>query len=252
MTQSLNKYQRIHQQIIKAAHGITDDIFVLKTGVLLTKKSKLTTEAQQLFDQLNIDTARPAYEQHAEFNSRITYLSFRDKKESSATYNERMIKEYGHRSVYNDEYVTFLIAGCAVETSLEFVAHNEATIARLTSSKTKAQDAPLFKIMGYQTQPEHVEKQKKLIRQYLAQKEVANELMNVLAPGSKVVSFTVTMSVKDWHKTLIGRLSKHGVETDMLEIMEEIARQLKAHYPLFFNSIEEYYAMGNTKKYNPM
>ena len=103
----MTKYQRIHQQIIEGAHGIVEDIFVLKTGVLLTKKSSVTWKAQQWFDQLNIDTERPAYEQHAEFNSRLTYLSFRDKKESSATYNERMIKEYGHRSVYNDEHVLF-------------------------------------------------------------------------------------------------------------------------------------------------
>ena len=78
---------------------------------------------------------------------------------------------------------------------------------------------------------------------------IKNEFWNVLNVGSKAVSFTITMSIKDWHKTLIGRLSHHGVESDMLEIMEEIAIQLKNEYPLFFNEIEEYYQMGNQKKY---
>jgi thymidylate synthase ThyX len=242
-------YQQMHKQMIELANGIVEDIFVLKAGVMITKKSSVTHEAQQLFEAMNLDTERPEYEQHAELNSRLTYMSFKAQKESAADYNERMIKEYGHRSVYNDEYVTFLVAGCAVETSLEFVAHNEASIARLTSSKTKAQNDPLFKLLGYPQAPETIEKQKQLIAQYLEQKDEGNEWTNVLAPGSKAVSFTITMSVKDWHKTLIGRLSEHGVETDMREIMEEIARQLKAHYPVFFNTIDEYYAMGNAKKY---
>lgn len=242
-------HQQMHKQMIELANGVVEDIFVLKTGVMITKKSKVTSEAQQLFEAMNLDANRPEYEQHAEFNSRLTYLSFKAQKESAADYNERMIKVYGHRSVYNDEYVTFLVAGCAVETSLEFVAHNEASIARLTSSKTKAQNDPLFKLLGYPNAPETVEKQKQMIVQYLENKAEGNEWINVLAPGSKAVSFTITMSVKDWHKTLIGRLSKQGVETDMREIMEEIARQLKAHYPVFFNTIEEYYEMGNAKKY---
>lgn len=243
------RYQQMHKQMIELANGVIEDIFVLKTGVMITKKSTITSEAQQLFEAMNIDTNRPEYEQHAEFNSRLTYLSFKAHKESAADYNERMIKEYGHRSVYNDEYVTFLVAGCAIETSLEFVAHQEASIARLTSSKTNAQNDPLFKLLGYPNAHEALEKQKELIAQYLEKKQQGNEWANMLSPGSKAVSFTVTMSVKNWHKTLIGRLSKHGVETDMREIMEEIARQLKAHYPVFFNTIAEYYAMGNAKKY---
>lgn len=256
-----HSYQDKHRQLIEAAHGIVEDIFVLKTGVLLTKKSKVTKAAQQLFEQLNIDTSRPEYEQHAEFNSRITYLSFKDTPGDSQAFNERMIKEYQHRSVYNDEYVTFLIAGCAVETELEFIAHNEAKIARLTSSKTKAQNDPLFKIVQKGADAAFIATQKEMIHAYLTQKAqfetqairsdaFQNEVFNLITPGNKAVSFTITMSIKDWHKTLIGRLSHHGVETDMLEIMEEIARQLIAQYPVFFNTIPEYYAMGNGAKYD--
>ncbi len=255
--QPQNKYAKLHRELIENANGIVDDIFVLKTGVMITKKSQVTSDALALFEKMNIDTERTTHEQHAEFNSRITYLSFPEEKQSAKEYHEKLIKKYGHRSIYNDEYVTFLIAGCAVETALEFTAHNEATIARLTSSKTNAQNAPLFKLLG-KDKTFH-EKQKQLIYDVLSYKNALegnereekqkNEFWNILNLGSKVISFTITMSIKDWHKTLIGRLSQHGVESDMLDIMEEIAKQLKEAYPLFFNEIAEYYQMGNQQKY---
>lgn len=42
--------------------------------------------------------------------------------------------------------VTFLISGVTIETSLELVAHKEASVARLTSSKTHAMNLPLFRV----------------------------------------------------------------------------------------------------------
>ena len=252
-----NSYQQFHRQLIEQAGGQVEDIFVLRTGVLMTKRSQITSAAAQLFETLHLDTTRADYEQHAEFNSRITYLSFPEEKQSAAAYHEKMIHQYGHRSIYNDEHVTFLIAGCAVETALEFIAHNEATIARLTSSKTKAQNAPLFKLLG--NDPAFHEKQKQLIYNYIEAKEAApiahhqqapnNEYWNLLHFGNKVVSFTITMSIKDWHKTLIGRLCYQGVETDLRPIMETIALQLKEAYPLFFDTVEAYYQLGNQEKY---
>ena len=208
---------------------------------------------------MNIDTERPEYEQHAEFNSRITYLSFKDKKGDSSLFNERMINEYEHRSVYNDEYVTFLIAGCALETELEFVAHNEATVARLTSSKTKAQDQPLFKLLKTKNYHNFRDTQEQIIANVEQEKKhfeyddiranpSTNEVFNVLNLANKVVSFTITMSIKNWHKTLIGRLSHQGVESDMLEIVEEIAKQLKAHYPVFFKTVSYTHLTLPTKR----
>ncbi len=43
---------------------------------------------------------------------------------------------------------TFLLAGLSLETSLEFIAHSEARVARLTSSKTAAMSSPLFRLQG--------------------------------------------------------------------------------------------------------
>ncbi len=255
----MNKYKKIHSELIKKAGGLVEeDLFVTKVGVLLTKKSSLSSQATELFNQLNIDTSVSESEQHAEFNSRITYLSFKNEKTSSIEYNRKMIQEYGHRSVYNDEYVTFLIAGCSVETMLEFIAHNEATIARLTSSKTNAQNETLYRIQKTNLSPDFIEFQKSMVKEYLKniktmcnpKNDIENEICNILNLGNKAVSFTITMNIKDWHKTMIGRLSNHGVEYEMLEIMENILEILKKEYPLFFNTKEEYYSMNNSKKYN--
>ncbi len=49
-------------------------------------------------------------------------------------------------AIQKDFQVTFLISGVSVETSLELIAHKEASVARLTSSKTNAMNLPLFRV----------------------------------------------------------------------------------------------------------
>jgi hypothetical protein len=251
----MNKFQERHIKLIQEASGETDDIFVTKTGVQLINKTSVTNQAKQLFANLNIDINEDETSQRAEFSSRLTYLSFKDEMSSSADFNDNMVHKFQHLSVYNDEYITFLIAGCSVETELEFIAHNEAKVARLTSSKTRAQDYPLYKLIKTE-RTENVNAQKELILESIKLKEKfrdqfhsdnEKEIFNVNTFGSKAVSFTITMSLKDWHKTLIGRLSSHGVEYEMLGIMESIANKLKAIYPRVINNVDEYYEMGNGK-----
>lgn len=244
----MNQYQEKHKKLIEAAGGQVEDIFVLSTGVCITKKSELINST--LLYEMNVNPKDGA-KAHAEFNSRLTYLAFKDKVEDNSSYISKMIDEFQHRSIFNDEYVTFLIAGCSVETELEFIAHNEATVARLTSSKTNAQNEPLFKLLGTDDEMAY---QKELIYKMLVDKEaykgkISNEIFNMLNFGTKAVSFTITMSIKDWHKTLIGRLSNHGVESEMLDICESIAHELKKEYSYFFYNTDEYYAMNNGKKY---
>lgn len=250
----MNKFTERHIKLIKNSGGVIEDnLFVRTPGIMITKKSRLTDKAKELFNIMNIDDSEDEASQHAEFNSRITYMAFKDIKESSRAYNDAMINEYGHLSVYNDEYITFLIAGCSVETELEFVAHNEATVARLTSSKTAAQDEPLYVLLG-----KRIDIQKEIIKEQIKLKKMwkkeftdkDHEFFNMNTFGTKAVSFTITMSLKDWHKTLIGRLSNHGVEKEMLMIMEEIALKLKKEYPYLIKDIQEYYEMGNDKKLN--
>jgi hypothetical protein len=59
-----------------------------------------------------------------------------------------MIKKLKHLSVYAGNDITFLIAGCSIETALEFIAHHESRVARLTSSKTRAMSDTLYSIIG--------------------------------------------------------------------------------------------------------
>jgi hypothetical protein len=58
------------------------------------------------------------------------------------------------------------LAGISLETSLELIAHSEARVARLTSSKTSAMSHPLFRIQA-KTEPEK-QTQKQYIQNILA------------------------------------------------------------------------------------
>ncbi len=257
----MNKFKERHIKLIENAGGvITEDLFVEKVGVVITKKPTLTEAAEKLFDAMNIDDTESDAAQHAEFNSRLTYLSFKDEKSSSKNYNHKMIKEHGHRGVYNDEQITVLISGCSIETMIEFLAHNEATVARLTSSKTTAQDEPLYRVQTKSISDDFIETQKNMIRSFETTRlknrifideksDIEKEIYNIMNIGNKAVSFTISMSIKDWHKTLIGRLSNSGVETEMIEILSDLTDQLFNEYPFFFNSKEEYFGMNNEKKY---
>lgn len=257
----MNKFKERHIKLIEGSGGkVTEDLFVEKVGLVITKKPQLTNEAKSLFDLMNIDTTESDSAQHAEFNSRLTYLAFKDEKSSSKEYNEKMIKVHGHRGVYNDEQLTVLIAGSGIETMIEFLAHNEATVARLTSSKTAAQNEPLYRVQTKNLTEDFIETQKYLIKSFetirlknknliVQNSETEKEIYNIMSTGNKAVSFTISMSIKDWHKTLIGRLSNSGVETEMIEILSDLTDLLHKEYPFFFNTKEEYFDMNNEKKY---
>jgi hypothetical protein len=57
------------------------------------------------------------------------------------------------------------------------------------------------------------------------------------------------MSIKDFHKTFIGRLNdRGGNETEVQEICARMAADLHAEYPLVVRSPAEYGAMSNADK----
>lgn len=68
-------------------------------------------------------------------------------------------------------------------------------------------------------------------------------------PASKAVSFTISMSLKDWHKTFIGRFSNNGVEKEVQMICSVILSKLRENYSFILNTEEEYYKMNNSFKY---
>lgn len=259
------KHQNRLRNLITKAGGEIEGQFVLKPGVMILMKTEVTPQAQDLFEGMNIDQDRPPYEQAGEFASRITYMSFRDEPgKSSEQYNRKMIEEYGHMSVHSCHNVTFLIAGVSVETVLELVAHSEASVARLTSSRTKAMDKPLYRVVpnsdglvpsAQKSRLTQMTKERDIHREMIedntdiSEDPDVREILNRLQPGAKAGALTYTMRVKDFHKTFIGRLSHHGVEAEMREVCEMMCEQLHDLYPLIIKKPEDYYEMSNSAKY---
>ncbi len=247
-------------RLITAAGGVLDDsgIFVLKPGIAILNMTKEMDTGEQIYNMFNIDMERPAYERRAEFKSRITYLSFQTMADATA-YNKKMAQEYQHLSVHTSTQVEFLIAGVTVETCLEFVAHSEAKVARLTSSKTKAMDETLYRLQGTEKEQEV---QKAFIMDFMRLKDTletevkprilsanGTEFVNMLNLCTKVNAFTYSMNLKDYHKLFIGRLSEHGNEQEVQEVCAYMCQQLHDLFPLVIRTPAEYYAMNNGEKY---
>ena len=243
--------------LVKGSGGVVEDgRFVTRPGCLVLARTGITPEAHALLHTLNIGEG-PGYEQLAEVNSRLTYLSFRDAPTSSTPYLNKMGRELQHLSVFAAYHVTFLLAGIGLETSLELIAHREARVARLTSSNTKAMDDPLFRLQG---PPEATGRQRKLILDALASRQIRGglalplhaderEFLNINHPGSKATAITFTMGLKDYHTLFIGRLPVAGNEVEVREVCGMMCRQLHADYPLVIRSPEEYAGMRNGEKY---
>jgi thymidylate synthase ThyX len=192
-------------------------------------------------------------EQLAEFNSRLAYLSFRGSKACSRDFNYKIARELGHLSVHASMSATFLLAGVSLETSLELVAHHEAHVARLTSSKTKAMSEPLYRLQGTvdqrASQRDAIEKWVKLRSHPVAcqsEEKTASSLSsslefdNMLMPGCKATALTYTMNLKDFHKLFTGRLKDQGNETEVQEICMRMCLQLHDCFPLVIRSPDAY------------
>lgn len=248
-------------KLILTAGGELDDTqrFVTKPGVSILNMTQETPHGKEIYSAFNIDTDRADYEQRGEFKSRITYLSFPNEAVNASDYNKKMAQEYQHLSVHSATHIEFLIAGVSIETCLEFVAHGEAKVARLTSSKTKAMDDTLYRLQG--TADEQV-LQKKLILEFLQLKRQyeqahqprtlssnGTEFTNMLNLCCKVNAFTYAMSLKDYHKLFIGRLSTSGNEQEVQEVCTLMCEQLHQQFPLVIRKPNDYYAMNNGVKY---
>lgn len=164
---------------------------------------------------------------------------------------------------------TFLVAGASVETMLEFVAHGEARVARLTSSRTAAMRHPLIRVL-----PDRDPAPQKAYHTSLRSKRAqlrhqlrvppspwvgadsdatagrgAEEIDNNAESAAKAAAFVITMSVLDWHKTLIGRCSREGNESDVVRIACTIADALHALFPAHIWPSERYRGAANSLKY---
>jgi hypothetical protein len=246
--------------LIESAGGrVEDKLFVLESACVLVAAHELTADGERLLESLHIDTTRPDYEQFGEFNSRITYLSFpRQEGGSSVQYNRDMVEKHQHLSVHGATSATFLLAGIALETSMELIAHGEARVARLSSSKTRAMNDPLYRLLG--TPPER-ELQRTFIRAFLELRSrfeedcqpratpTGCEFFNILNLGCKATALTYTMSLKDYHKLFIGRLPEPGNEYEVRDICTRMCQQLHERYPLVIRKPEEYRGTPHGEKY---
>jgi hypothetical protein len=159
--------------------------------------------------------------------------------------------------------VTFLIAGVALETSLELIAHNEATIARLTSSKTQAMNVPLFRVQGPDTSAQQF-----LIREVLrvrtkfenlwkphqnwnfdaGHQSLGTELFNMALPSTKTTCLCYSMQLSDFHKLFIGRMGPDGNEYDVRHVVRRMAEILHEKYPSTIQKPDVYLGLSNAAK----
>lgn len=149
-----------------------------------------------------------------------------------------------------DSAISFLLSGISVETSLEFIAHHETKVARLTSSKTKAMNLPLFEINNYdKTQMKLVESALKS-RIGLATDSSSIENVNLTLPAAKSTVAVFTVTLKDLDSILIGRLGNpRGNETAVIKVATKICQVLHHKYPEFIKPLEYYLNAKNQFKY---
>jgi hypothetical protein len=243
-------------RLIERAGGLVEDgRYVTRPGCLLLAETRPTPEAEALFDELHLDPTRPAYERLGEFNGRITYLAFPEAP-SSAAYNEALARKHQHLSVHGPTHVTLLLAGLSIEVAFELCSHREARVARLTTSRTRAMDDPLYRLFGTDEERRWQRAQLDLL---LDQRRAAGdlregspdgrELFNRLDAGARATALTYTMSIKDFHTLFIGRLPPGGNEAELRDLCARMCSLLAPRYPLVLRPPEEYTAMNNGKKY---
>jgi hypothetical protein len=156
-----------------------------------------------------------------------------------------------------DNLVTFLISGISIETSLELIAHKEARVARLTTSKTNAMNIPLFRVHGNDTwsQKKYIEEilryRGTFDRNFDSRKKWENEVWNMSMPGSKVTALCYSMTLKDFHSLFIGRMGPNGNEKEVREVVRLMANQLHSAYPQYINEADSYLEFSNAEKYKP-
>lgn len=218
--------------------------FVIKHGVCLISESMFTHEFFKLSQEIDLPYSENML---AEFNSRLTYMNFPENLslEESDKYNKSMIEDHQHYSVHAHTYFTFLIAGCSVEACMELMAHNEAQVARLTTSNTKAMDDPIYYSGGDMAVENQIWSDKKSKLDYGVKSRM---MRNALNPGLKSIALNYTMSLKDFHKLFIGRISEKGVEPEVRLICERMCEILHKKNPLVIKSPNEYLAISNGQK----
>ncbi len=250
LTHLTTHQQRLLKILEWGGAKIEDTIFITKPVVKIIKSTSLHPDFKAFLPELNMcgSEINPDYLASAEFNARLTYLAYPTNLESasqSLDYNNKMIHQHNHLSVFNDFYVGFLIAGISDETMKELLAHVEHRASRLTSSKTKAQDSTFYRLQGTS---EQMQAQKNFINNFLKLKNqidrsdnnvMTTEFANMLNLSVKACAFVYTMSLKDLKKMITGRLPEFGNETEIRQVASMMQDELIKNYPVLFSNITE-------------
>jgi hypothetical protein len=256
----LKMYRRMYR-IIEGAGGAIDDlIFVTRPGVMaVTETPVLTPQAQKLFADMALDVEEPAYAQMVHFKTALTNLTFPETGKDTAGFIDKVVGKAAHRSVTNDIKPVFLVAGVALETSLELIAHHEGDVGRLTSSATNAMNFPLYEISG--TPLERLMQKREILAHVLRENSAdaalnrrllsddGKEYVNRLHPACKVTALTYSMGLKDYHKLFIGRFAPIGNEKGIQDVCLRMCEHLHAAYPLIIAEPDWYRKQNNAKKY---
>lgn len=221
-----------HTILVNTGAEIEDDIFITKPGICIIGETKVS-------DFKMFDNTKDDYIELGGIGAKICYMS----EKSSEELCDDMSK-YGHYSIYNGIYVTFLIVGVSIESMLELLAHRESTSSRQTTSKTNSQNMPYYRIQGTREQMnlqkefilEHL-KLKKIYEERFKQTNQIPEFFNMLDVSCKCGCFEYTMSLKDFRKTITSRISKFGNETEVRYIFLNILELLYKKYPKCFTDI---------------
>lgn len=150
--------------------------------------------------------------------------------------------------------LSFLISGVSVESSLEFCAHKEARVARLTSSKTNAMSMPLFRVQGDSTAAQRMflHQAASMRNRSLALKQDPIEFSNMLLPAAKCTALCYSMKLGDFHKLFIGRIPEPGNENEVRGVAARMADALHGLFPSFIRSSAGYLKSTNSEKLAPV
>lgn len=157
----------------------------------------------------------------------------------------------------SSRHASFLLCGVALETSLELIAHGEASVARLTSSKTSSMNVPLYRVqqsvaretMEYLQLMQHSRTPFETRHNPRSRWECGVELFNGTAPGCKATALVYTMTLGDFHKLFIGRMGEAGNELEVRQVVRAMAARLHARHPEIILAPDEYLRLSNGEKY---
>lgn len=162
------------------------------------------------------------------------------------------------RIEHPNNVITFLIAGVSVECSLELIAHKEASVARLTTSKTNAMNNPMYcvypcvhnKHISIESQKKYILEHIKLRNKFENYRSVSNEVFNIFNIGNKSTALCYSMSLENLHKLFIGRIGYHGNESEIRIVINKMIGLLNPMYQNIIKRSNEYLQMSNGDKYN--